>query len=167
MAKPAPYIAARLTGEPIEAPVNKNAWAREVDAGAVVTFSGLVRATTKSGEPIDRLVLEVHPRMTQRSIEEITAQGGARFDVMAINVVHRHGVLIPGDLIVWVAVASAHRQSAFNCADYLMDRLKSEAVFWKREEGAFGRRWIEPTADDRARLDRWSDNLSFAPDAVS
>lgn len=132
-------------------------------AGAVVTFAGLVRPETKAGEQLEALVLESHPRMTLQSMQAIAADAARRFDTLAIRVVHRHGAMVPGETIVFVGVAGAHRRAAFEAADYLMDRLKTEAVFWKREEGAFGRRWIEPTQADAADRQRWLDDGDSVP----
>lgn len=125
--------------------------------GAMVTFHGIMRPFTKQGEPLDKLVLEWHPRMTARSLQEIGEEGLARFSVSHVRIVHRCGPIRPGEVIVFVGVTSDHRREAFQAADYLMDRLKTDAVFWKREEGPFGSRWIEPTERDAADRNRWSD----------
>ena len=125
------------------------------EAGAVVTFLGLARGRSKQGESIEQLYLEHHPRLTERSLQDIADDGARRFDVSAIEVVHRCGAIGPGEPIVWVAAASPHRRAAFEAADYLMDRLKTEAVFWKREDGGSGSVWIEPTADDYNARGRW------------
>ncbi|KJS26484.1 MAG: molybdopterin synthase [Hyphomonadaceae bacterium BRH_c29] len=130
---------------------------RAVGHGALVSFEGIVRPVTKQGEALDRLVLDHHPRMTASSLDRIARDGAARFDVRALSVVHRAGAMVPGEIIVLVAVASDHRRDAFRCADYLMDRLKTEAVFWKREQGPFGERWIEPTQRDTEDRERWNE----------
>lgn len=123
--------------------------------GAVVTFTGLARGWSKQGEAVERLFLQHHPRLTERSLSEIAGAGAERFGVSAVDVVHRCGALSPGEPIVWVATASPHRRAAFEAADYLMDRLKTEALFWKREDAAQGAKWIEPTADDYGARARW------------
>lgn len=123
-------------------------------AGAVVSFVGLARPEGGGGA-VDRLVLEHHPRLTARSLESIAAEAERRFGVDQVRVVHRCGIILPGEAIVFAAAASRHRRAAFEAADYLMDRLKTEAVFWKREEGETGPRWIEPTEADYAARDRW------------
>jgi molybdopterin synthase catalytic subunit len=125
--------------------------------GAVVSFQGTVRSVTKQGEPLDHLVLDCHPRMTLVSLQRIARAGLERFDVSAVSVVHRCGAMTPGEVIVFVGVTSDHRKEAFLAAEYLMDRLKSEAVFWKRELGPFGERWIEPTERDVIDLERWNE----------
>ena len=128
-----------------------------MDDGAVVTFTGVARRRAGSGEAVERLVLDHYPGMTEASILEIAREGAARFKVSDVLVVHRCGAIEPGDAIVFVATASRSRAEAFACADHLMDRLKTEAAFWKREEGADASRWIEPTDLDRERRARWSD----------
>lgn len=128
---------------------------READ-GAVVSFTGLARSRTSAGAPLATMRLDWYPGMTERSLATIAADGLARFDVSEVSVVHRCGVIQPGEAIVFVVVAAPHRREAFLAADYLMDRLKTEAAFWKREEGPDGGAWIEPTDNDRADLARWS-----------
>jgi len=129
---------------------------REGD-GAVVSFTGLARANTVGGQAIERLRLDWHPEMTPRSLIDLAVATSSRFDVSDVRVVHRAGSISPGEVIVFVAAASPHRRQAFLAADYLMDRLKTEAMFWKHESGPSGGRWIEPTEQDRADRARWSD----------
>lgn len=124
-------------------------------AGAIVSFTGLARGADRDGAALTALVLESYRSVTLRSMEAIAAAARARFAIGPSRVLHRTGRILPGEAIVFVATAAAHRRAAFEAADYLMDRLKSEAVFWKREEGAAGARWIEPTAADAADLARW------------
>ena len=123
--------------------------------GAVVSFVGIARNTAKTGEEVGRLVLEHHPRLTEKSLQEIASDAASRFPVTHVRVVHRCGEIRPGEAIVFAGAAAEHRRAAFEAADYLMDRLKTEAVFWKREEGPNGSNWIEPTADDYADRGRW------------
>lgn len=125
--------------------------------GAIVSFVGVARPTGQGGAPVDRLVLEHHPALTARSLEAIAAAATARFDVNHVRVVHRCGSVPAGEPIVFAGASSAHRRAAFEAADFLMDKLKTEAVFWKREEGPSGRNWIEPTERDQADADRWSE----------
>lgn len=125
--------------------------------GAVVSFVGLVRSAAKDGAPVTTLHLDWHPMMTERSLRAIAEDGVARFGVSDVMVAHRCGEIAPGETVVFVAAAAPHRRDAFLAADYLMDRLKTEAAFWKRESGPDGVRWIEPTDNDRADLARWSD----------
>ncbi|MDT9600893.1 molybdenum cofactor biosynthesis protein MoaE [Sphingosinicella rhizophila] len=131
--------------------------ARLSGAGAVVSFVGIARGRDKEGEIVRGLFLDHYPGMTEHSLETIAAAALDRFDIDDALVVHRCGAVAPGEPIVIAAAASAHRRAAFEAADYLMDRLKTEAMFWKREDGVDGSRWIEPTEADRADLARWSD----------
>lgn len=124
-------------------------------AGAVVSFVGMARDTAKDGTRVETLVLEHHPRLTQPSLREIAGQALERFDVSSVHVVHRCGPVAPGEPIVFAAASSPHRRAAFEAADYLMDRLKTDAVFWKREEGDGGSDWIEPTEQDVLARARW------------
>jgi molybdopterin synthase catalytic subunit len=95
--------------------------------------------------------------MTEASLREIGEDSGRRFDISAIRVVHRCGDIAPGEAIVFVATAALHRRAAFEAAEYAMDRLKTDAVFWKREDTVDGSRWIEPTSGDQADRSRWSE----------
>ena len=124
-------------------------------AGAVVSFCGLARGRGADGGSVATLRLERHPRLTQLSLDRIVQEASDRFDHSGLLVVHRWGAIGPGETIVFVAAAARHRRAAFLAADYLMDRLKTEAVFWKKEEGIDGGRWIEPTDEDRAAVARW------------
>jgi molybdopterin synthase catalytic subunit len=124
--------------------------------GAVVSFVGLARPASTAGTAVQGLFLDHHPRLTERSLVEIGEAAAARFDVTAIWIVHRCGAVRPSEAIVFAAAAAAHRRAAFEAADYLMDRLKTEAVFWKREDRADGAEWIEPTPGDHRDRARWS-----------
>jgi molybdopterin synthase catalytic subunit len=123
--------------------------------GAVVSFVGLARPMSRNGDPVDMLILEHHPTLTRRSLEEIANAAAQRFEVSHIRVVHRCGEIPAGDPIVFAGAASAHRRAAFDAADYLMDRLKTEAILWKREEGPAGSAWIDPTEADYRERARW------------
>jgi molybdopterin synthase catalytic subunit len=123
--------------------------------GAVVSFTGIARSESTGGEAVYRLVLEHHPALTLQSIEDIAVEAAARFDVSHVRVVHRCGDIAAGEPIVFAGAAALHRRAAFDAADYLMDRLKTEAVFWKREIGEAGSQWIEPTNADYAGRERW------------
>jgi len=123
--------------------------------GAVVTFVGVARPQSSGGDRVETLRLDHHPTLTHRSLEDIAADALRRFDVSHVRVVHRCGTIKPGEPIVFAGAASRHRRSAFEAADYLMDRLKTEAVFWKREDMPAGSRWVEPTEADHADRARW------------
>lgn len=123
--------------------------------GAIVSFTGIARPFSKNGQPVNGLALEHHPVLTLKSLEDIAADAAARFDVSHVQVVHRSGGIAAGEPIVFAGAASLHRRAAFDAADYLMDRLKTEAVFWKREIGEGGSEWIEPTKADYSDRERW------------
>ncbi|MBF0664850.1 MAG: molybdenum cofactor biosynthesis protein MoaE [Brevundimonas sp.] len=150
-------VSAVLTPDPPDAAGELRAFlAGRTGDGAVVSFVGLARDASVQG-PVGALYLDHYPGFTERSLESIAAEAGGRFPVSDIRVMHRCGEVAPGETIVFVAVAAPHRRAAFEAADYLMDRLKTEAAFWKREDGPGGSRWIEPTEGDRADRARWSD----------
>lgn len=124
------------------------------DVGAIVSFSGLARDRT-SGAGVTLLELETYPALAARAIETHIADARVRFDLIDLFAAHRYGQIRPGETIVFVAAAAAHRRAAFEAADFLMDALKSQTPFWKKEHGADGARWIEPRAEDHADLARW------------
>ena len=123
--------------------------------GALVTFVGLARPESRDGNAVDAVVLDHHPTMTRQSLEDIAVACAERFDVSHVRVVHRYGTVPAGEPIVFAGASSIHRRAAFEAADYLMDRLKTEAVFWKREVGDDGAQWVEPTEADLTDRDRW------------
>lgn len=125
--------------------------------GAVVSFVGIARPRDPEGRHLTGLYLDHYPGMTEASLSKITADVKGRFDVSEVVVVHRCGPVAGGEPIVFAAAAAPHRRSAFLAADYLMDRVKTDAAFWKREDGVNGSRWIEPTEEDRADRDRWGE----------
>ena len=130
--------------------------------GAVVSFLGIARDRASDGEKVVRLVLDFHPSLTLRSLEEIAAAARERFGISSLRIVHRCGEVAPGETIVFVAAAAVHRRAAFEAADYMMDRLKTDAVFWKREERPGGAHWIEPRDEDYDARSRW--NQSQCPE---
>jgi len=126
--------------------------------GAVVAFVGTVREWQAArGASASELgfELEHYPGMTERSIATILAQARQRFDVLAMRVIHRVGPLAVGDQIVLVAVTSAHRQSAFACAEFLLDWLKADAPFWKKESVGRQGHWVEARDSDQQAASRW------------
>lgn len=125
--------------------------------GGVVSFTGYARGAAKDGQSVEALVLETYRGMTLASMEQIAADAHARFAITRSLVVHRGGTILPGEGIVFVAAASAHRRAAFEAADYMMDRLKTEAVFWKYEVKGGAKNWIEPTEADVEDARRWDD----------
>lgn len=125
--------------------------------GAVASLLGIARPGSADGERVERLVLDHHPRLTLRSLEEIAAAALERFAISSLRIVHRCGAVAPGETIVFVAAAAVHRRAAFEAADYVMDRLKTDAVFWKREDRPGGSHWIEPREDDHSARERWNE----------
>ena len=124
------------------------------DAGAVVSFSGLVRPKSSQGD-LKILHLQAYSPMTEKGIEAAMTEANARWPLSNALVVHRIGDMRPGDTIVFVATASKHRRAAFEAADFLMDYLKTKAVFWKREKTDSTEEWIEPRDEDYADATRW------------
>ena len=125
------------------------------DVGAVVTFSGICRGS-ENGEPIAALTLEHYPGMAEAEIKRHTDEAMSRWPLTGLTVVHRVGRITPGENIVLVLAASAHRQAAFQAAEFLMDYLKANAPFWKREENQKGTSWIEARGHDDAAAARWT-----------
>ena len=122
-------------------------------AGAVVTFAGIVRDDPDA--PLSAMEIEHYPGMTERALQDILAQAHQRWSLNDALIIHRHGPMVPGEMIMMVATASPHRAEAFAAAEFLMDFLKSRAPFWKREVTAQGARWVEAKDHDEAALARW------------
>jgi molybdopterin synthase catalytic subunit len=127
--------------------------AGRTDIGALVSFSGLVRDLDGRLEGFE---LEHYPGMTEKALRAIEAEAQARWPLQASLIIHRYGPLAPGDQIMMVATASAHRAAAFAAAEFLMDYLKSRAPFWKKERTGEGARWVDARAEDEAALARWA-----------
>lgn len=123
------------------------------DIGAVVTFSGTVR--DKTGDLV-AMELEHYPGMTEKELASIEQEARERWPLEASLIVHRVGRLLPGENIVLVVTASAHRQAAFEAAEFLMDYLKTRAPFWKREETADGGNWVDARESDDTTAARWT-----------
>lgn len=122
--------------------------------GAVASFVGTVR-DVNDGSGVSTLTLEHYPGMTEKSLEDICAQAKARWNILDTLVVHRVGALRPLDQIVLVAVTSAHRGEAFAACEFIMDYLKTQAPFWKKERTAHGAQWVDARVSDDAALARW------------
>ena len=130
--------------------------AGRTDIGAIVTFSGTVRGGRD--DAIRAMTLEHYPGMTEAELARVEAEAGRRWPLQASLIVHRIGTLKPGDNIVLVVTASAHRQAAFAAAEFLMDYLKTRAPFWKKEEGADGQaHWVEARECDEEAAGRWQE----------
>ena len=136
--------------------------ADEVDAlrkddkrvGAICTFTGTVR-DRNDGLSVSSMELEHYPGMTEKAIEAMIDEAALRFDIFAARVVHRVGLLQPLDQVVMVAVTSAHRGDSFRACEFLMDYLKTQAPFWKKEETPQGARWVDARISDDKALARW------------
>jgi molybdopterin synthase catalytic subunit len=124
--------------------------AGSLDAGAIASFVGLVR-----GGEVTAMSLEHYPGMTEKALAGIVVEAKRRWDVLAVRVIHRVGRLLPGDRIVFVAASSMHRQAAFAACEFIMDYLKTQAPFWKREETATGVHWVDARETDDQALSRW------------
>ncbi len=129
------------------------------DVGAVASFVGLVRADKADGETVDAAVqamtLEHYPGMTEKALEDIVAEAEGRWQLQGVRVIHRVGRLLPGDRIVLVAVASAHRGESFAACEFIMDYLKTRAPFWKKEDTPAGGRWVDARDSDDTAAARW------------
>ena len=139
------------------------------DVGAVASFVGLVRSdkaatVMRSGIPgdgagetaaVQAMTLEHYPGMTEKALEAIVTEARGRWDIYGVRVIHRVGKLLPGDRIVFVAVASAHRGEAFAACEFIMDYLKTRAPFWKKEETAAGGHWVDARESDDHAAGRW------------
>jgi molybdopterin synthase catalytic subunit len=129
------------------------------DVGAVASFVGLVRAdksaTASSAANVLAMTLEHYPGMTEKALGEIVAEARSRWELQGVRVIHRVGRLLPGDRIVFVAVASAHRGEAFAACEFIMDYLKTRAPFWKKEDTVQGGRWVDAREADDAAASRW------------
>lgn len=129
--------------------------AGDAGVGAVCSFVGTVRDRNE-GDTVSAMELEHYPGMTEKSIDAIIDRAVVRFGIHAAKVIHRVGPLAPMDQIVLVAVTSAHRGSSFQACEFIMDYLKSEAPFWKKEQTADGARWVDARVSDEQALARWA-----------
>ena len=129
--------------------------------GGVATFLGLVRDMAK-GKPVSAMTLEHFPGMTEKELARIEAEAQARWPLDASLIIHRYGRLEPGDRIVFVATASAHREAAFESCMFLVDYLKTQAPFWKLEEGEAGAGWVEARESDDLARARWEADSGLA-----
>jgi molybdopterin synthase catalytic subunit len=125
------------------------------DIGAVVSFSGICRGT-EGDDAIAALTLEHYPDMAEAEIGRHVETATSRWPLIAVTVIHRVGRIVPGENIVLVLTASAHRQAAFAAAEFLMDYLKANAPFWKREESAAGTSWVDARSHDEDAAARWT-----------
>jgi molybdopterin synthase catalytic subunit len=122
--------------------------------GAVCSFVGTVR-DRNDGDAVASMELEHYPGMTEKSIEAMIDEAHRLFDILGARVIHRVGLLQPLDQIMMVAVVCAHRGQSFQACEFLMDYLKTQAPFWKKEQTPAGARWVDARVDDDAALARW------------
>jgi molybdopterin synthase catalytic subunit len=133
----------------------KRLTAGRTDIGAIVTFTGTVRGEA-GGTPVAAMSLEHYPGMTESELARVKAEACVRWPLQASLIIHRYGELRPGDNIVLVVTASAHRHAAFEAAAFLMDYLKTRAPFWKKETGPDGEAvWVDARPSDDTALERW------------
>lgn len=150
-------MAVRLQTAPFDPGAETNTFLEaNAGAGAAVTFTGLVRS--EPGDPVSTLTLEVYPELAEAQIIRAIADAVVRFGLIKAAVIHRYGPLEPGEPIVQVMTLAPHRQAAFEGAEFLMDFLKTDAPFWKKEATPEGERWVEAKAEDDDARERWNRN---------
>jgi molybdopterin synthase catalytic subunit len=148
-------MSVRITEAPIDAAAETAALARgRGDVGALVTFAGICRGD-EQGAPIAALVLEHYPGMAEEEINRHVEEAKKRWPLLGVRIAHRVGRVTPGETIVLVVTASAHRQAAFAAAEFLMDYLKTRAPFWKKVERADGTHWVAAREKDDVAAGRW------------
>ena len=145
-----------VSPEPIDIVAEMTA-AEAAGSGAVATFTGLVRADTDADGTVAVLELEDYPGATERALEALAKTATARWSLAAVTIVHRVGPMRPGERIVFVAAAAPHRGAALDACAFLIDRLKTDAPFWKRETRGQAARWVEVRGADEAAAARWQD----------
>jgi molybdopterin synthase catalytic subunit len=148
-------MALRIETAPFDPGAEANRFIAEgAGGGAVVTFTGLVRSDP--ADSLKSLTLECYPELAEAQIGAIIATATTRFGLLGATVIHRYGVLRPGEPIVQVMTLASHRRAAFEGAEFLMDYLKTDAPFWKKERTAAGEHWVEAKPRDDAARDRWT-----------
>lgn len=146
---------ARLQAEPFSPGAELDALiARSGGAGAVASFTGLVRSTPD--EPVTAMTLEHYPALAQKQLDTLLATAIDRFSLRDAALIHRHGRMLPGEPIVLVMALADHRQSALDAVSFMMDTLKTTAPFWKKEERPDGTHWVEAKASDDVAAERWT-----------
>jgi len=135
------------------AEVNRQLCADRSDVGAIASFIGLVRDLPQNR--LQKMTLEHYPGMTEKSLEKIVEDARQRWDILDATIIHRVGDLNPTDQIVLVSVVSAHRKAAFAACEFIMDYLKTDAPFWKKETDEQGENWVEAKQSDTKAKDKW------------
>lgn len=148
-------MSVRVQAAPFDPGAETNAMhAANVGVGAVVAFVGYVR-DFNDGLDVAGMFLEHYPGMTEKALGKIVTEAGQRWPLLKVEVLHRVGALQPGEPIVFVGVASAHRQAAFDACNFIMDYLKTRTPFWKKEQTSEGERWVEGKQSDTDAAGRW------------
>ena len=148
-------MSVRVQHEPFDPGAELNALHQaNTGVGAVVGFVGYVR-DFNDGLEVRGMLLEHYPGMTEKALDKIALEAAQRWPLLKLEILHRVGTLEPGEPIVFVGVASAHRQAAFQACDFVMDYLKTRAPFWKKETTEDGARWVEGRESDHAAAQRW------------
>ena len=147
-------MAIRITTDSFDPGAETNSFLEAaIGAGAAVSFIGLVRSDPH--DPIVTLTLACYPELATTLLSELTAEAVARFGLMRTTIIHRYGTLKPGEPIVQVMTLAPHRKAAFDAAEFLMDHLKTDAPFWKKEAGPNGERWVDAKPADSTAKARW------------
>lgn len=133
--------------------VNRELCAGRSDIGAIASFIGLVRDMPQ--KRLEKMTLEYYPGMTEKSLGKIVETAQQRWEILDATIIHRVGELEPADQIVLVSVASAHRKAAFAACEFIMDYLKTDAPFWKKETDQHGEKWVETKASDSEARGKW------------
>ena len=133
--------------------LNRELLAGRSDVGAIASFIGLVRDI--AGDPLQQMTLEHYPGMTEKALQGIAEKAQARWRVADLAIIHRIGALKPADQIVMVSVLSAHRGDAFAACEFIMDYLKTDAPFWKKEVSDQGSKWVESSNSDMSARGKW------------
>jgi len=139
-----------VSSDPIDAGAELRA-IHVAGAGGVASFTGLVRGD----DGVETLELEHYPGVTQAALTRLAEEAAARWDLLGARIVHRVGAMVPGDTVVFVGTAARHRGAALDACAFLIDRLKTDAPFWKRETRAEGARWVEQRHGDQEAAARW------------
>jgi molybdopterin synthase catalytic subunit len=148
-------MSVRLQEAPFDPGAETNAFLEaSAGAGAAVTFTGLVRS--RPDDPVSTLTLESYPELADAQIGKAIAEAIARFGLIKVSVIHRHGRLAAGEPIVQVMTLAPHREAAFKGAEFLMDYLKTDAPFWKKEATPQGDRWVEAKHEDDHARAKWN-----------
>jgi molybdopterin synthase catalytic subunit len=135
------------------AEVNRQLYAGRSDVGAIASFVGLVRDLPQN--PLQKMTLEHYPGMTEKALGKIVERARERWEILDCAIIHRVGDLKPADQIVLVSVVSAHRKAAFAACEFIMDYLKTDAPFWKKESGEQGDKWVEAKNSDAEARQKW------------